>query len=84
MSKKLAQLQDKLDQARKIIEAQQQQITELNRQYSNVVSKKEYDSLLTQYHQLEERYRILQSLYEKKNTRQKDLEQKTQDRFPCL
>ncbi|MEM1724712.1 MAG: hypothetical protein QXW71_02920 [Thermoplasmata archaeon] len=82
MSKKIIQLQEKLEQAYKIIDCQQQQITELNKQYSNVISKKEYDFLLYQYKQLEERYRILQSLYEKKNS--KPLEQKIKENSPCL
>lgn len=82
MSKKMIQLQEKLEQAYKLIDYQQQQITELKKQYSNVISKKEYDSLLAQYQQLEERYKILQALYEKKNSRSS--EQKIKEITPCL
>ena len=63
---KMAELQAKLEQSNKIIDGLMQQITELHRQYANVVSQKEYDALLQQYHALEDKYKILQSLYEKK------------------
>ncbi len=66
---KVAELQTKLEQANKIIDGLMQQISELHKQYSNVVTKQEYEGLLKQYEALEQRYKILQSLYDKKQTK---------------
>ena len=63
---KVAELQAKLEQTSKIINGLMQQITELHKQYADVVSQQEYNALLKQYQALEDKYKILQSLYEKK------------------
>jgi predicted translin family RNA/ssDNA-binding protein len=64
-----AELQAKLEQANKIIDGLMQQISDLHRQYTDVVTKQEFDGLLKQYEALEQRYKILQSLYDKKQTK---------------
>lgn len=65
----IAELQTKLDKANRIIDEQQQQISNIHKQYSDLVSRQEYDTLLKQYNNLQERYNILQSLYNKKQSK---------------
>ncbi len=66
---KVAELKAKLEQANKIIDGLTQQITDLHKQYSDVITRKEYEALLKQYQELEQRYKILQSLYDKKQSK---------------
>lgn len=60
-----AELKTKLEQANKIIDGLTQQITDLHKQYNNLITRKEYEVLLKQYQELEQRYKMLQSLYQK-------------------
>lgn len=62
----IAELQLRLAQANRIIESQQEQISEINRQYADVVSKKEYDCLIEEYEALEHKYKALEYLFIKK------------------
>jgi hypothetical protein len=60
-----AELQRKLEQAQKIIDFQQQEINNLHKQYADIVSRQEFNALLKQYEAIKQRYKILQSLYER-------------------
>jgi len=74
----LAELQKQIESYKVLTNRQQEEISRLNKQVEDVhkqqgtVSKVEFDALLTQHENLEERYRILQSLLEKEKKEKSD------------